>query len=87
VTSRPDTDLRAENERLSAAVIELQNQRVDEWVRLIRYGAVVPRSIEDSLSWKLTRPVRLAQTATRVLRRDGLHTFAATVRARLRRNA
>ena len=72
---------------LAARLEAVQNAKVEEWVRLIRYGAVVPRSIEDSLSWKLTRPVHLAQTATRVLRRDGLHTFAATVRARLRRNA
>jgi hypothetical protein len=78
-------DLLAENARLSAELRELKDQQVEEWVRLIRFGAVVPLAIEESLSWKLTRPVRLAQTALRVLRRDGAHTFIATARARLGR--
>lgn len=71
--------------RLTALVETLQDQRVEEWVRLVRHGAVIPRSVENSLSWKITRPVRLAQTAVGVLRRDGANRFWATVRVRLRR--
>jgi hypothetical protein len=80
-TSAEQTDLW----RLRGEVSQLQNQRVDEWVRLIRFGAVVPLAVEESLSWKLTRPVRLAQTAIRVLRRDGMNQFLATARGRIRR--
>lgn len=76
-------DLSAENARLRRELADLQDQQVEDWVRLIRYGAVVPLTIEESLSWKLTRPVRLAQTALRVLRRDGAHTFIAIARSRL----
>jgi hypothetical protein len=67
------------------ALAALQSQRVEEWVALVRFGDVIPLAVENSLSWKLTRPVRLAQTAMKVLRRDGFNRFWATVRARLRR--
>lgn len=63
----------------------LQDQRVEDWVRLIRYGGTIPLVVERSLSWRLTRPVRLAQTAMLVLRRDGANRFWATVFYRLRR--
>lgn len=63
----------------------LQNARVEEWVRMIRDADIVPVSVERSLSWRLTRPVRLGQTAIKVLRQDGWTRFWATVYYRLRR--
>ena len=72
---------------LTALVGRLQDQRVEDWVRLVRHGSVVPLAVERSLSWRLTRPVRLAQTAVGVLKRDGSRKFWTTVRARLRRAA
>lgn len=68
-------------ERLAA----LQDQRVEDWLAMIRRTDVVPVAVERSLSWRLTRPVRLGQTAVRVLRRDGASRFWATVLYRLRR--
>lgn len=76
-----------ENADLRAQLETLQNQRVEEWVHLIRYGGTVPAAVERSLSWRITRPVRLAQTAMLVLRRDGANRFWATVFYRLRRLA
>jgi hypothetical protein len=75
----------AEIARLEQQVAALQDARVEDWVRLVRFGSVVPRAVETSLSWRLTRPVRLAQVAFGVLKRDGANRFWATVRARLRR--
>jgi len=75
----------AELERLEHAVEALQNQRVEDWVRLVRHGSVIPLSVEKSLSWRITRPVRLGQTAVDVLRRDGANRFISTARVRLRR--
>lgn len=75
----------SEAESLRAELRALQNQKVEEWVRLIRYGGTVPLAIERSLSWRITRPLRLMQTAVTVLRRDGLNRFLATVNYRLKR--
>jgi hypothetical protein len=82
ISAIPDFDKAVDAREALAA---LQSQRVEEWVALVRFGDVIPLSVENSLSWKLTRPVRLAQTAVKVLRRDGITRFWATVRARLRR--
>lgn len=82
---RSEAELRDELALVSAQLDSVRDQQVEEWVRLIRFGAVVPLAIEESLSWKLTRGVRFAQTAGRVLRRDGAHTFVAIARARLAR--
>jgi hypothetical protein len=65
----------------------LQDERVADWVTMIRGSEIVPVAVERSLSWRLTRPVRLGQTAVRVLRRDGAGRFWATVLYRLRRLA
>ena len=70
---------------LRARLDEVQNQKVEEWVRLVRYSSTVPIAVERSLSWRLTRPVRLAQTAALVYRRDGVNRFWSTVFYRLRR--
>lgn len=70
-----------------AQLAALQNERVEDWVRMIRQADIVPAAVERSLSWRLTRPVRLGQTAMRVLRRDGAGRFWATVFYRLRRLA
>jgi hypothetical protein len=72
---------------LEARLAALQNARVEEWLRLVRHGDIIPSAVERSVSWRLTRPVRLAQTAAGVLRRDGLDTFRAIAVARLRRMA
>jgi hypothetical protein len=72
---------------LEARLAALQNARVEEWLRLIRHGDVIPAAVERSVSWRLTRPVRLAQTAAGVLRRDGLDTFRSIAITRLRRMA
>jgi len=74
-----------DHEALSARLAEVQNAKVEEWVRLVRYSSTVPVSVERSLSWRLTRPVRLAQTAALVYRRDGANRFWSTVFYRLRR--
>lgn len=71
--------------RLRSSLAAVQNQQVERWLHLVRHGDVVPASIERSLSWRLTRPVRLAQTAGRVLRREGPNKFWAIARTRLRR--
>lgn len=71
--------------RLNALVADLRDAKVEEWVRLVRYGSVVPRVVETSVSWRITRPIRLAQTAVGVLRRDGANRFWAAVRVRLKR--
>jgi hypothetical protein len=65
----------------------LQDERVADWVAMIRGAEIVPVAVERSLSWRLTRPVRLGETAVRVLRRDGAGRFWATVFYRLRRLA
>ena len=70
---------------ISARLSEVQDLKVEEWVRLVRHSSTVPLAVERSLSWRLTRPVRLAQTAILVYRRDGSHRFWTTVRYRLRR--
>ncbi len=70
---------------LAARLAALQNEKVEDWVRLIRFGGTIPLAVETSLSWRMTRPVRLAQTAVLVLRRDGFNKFWATVFYRLRR--
>ena len=77
----PDIHEVGDAERLRA----LQNVRVEEWVRMIRDADIVPISVERSLSWRLTRPVRLGQTAIKVYRQDGPTRFWATVGYRLRR--
>ncbi len=77
----------AKTKELQQQLDTLQNERVEEWVRLIRFGGTIPLAVESSLSWRLTRPVRLAQTAMLVLRRDGANRFWATVFYRLRRLA
>lgn len=74
-----------DNAALEARLEALQNERVEEWVRLVRYSSTVPIAVERSLSWRLTRPVRLAQTAALVYRRDGANRFWSTVFYRLRR--
>jgi hypothetical protein len=71
--------------RLRAELAALQDARVDEWLRLVRFGGVIPLNVERSLSWRLTRPVRLAETAVGVLRRDGSARFWSAVRVRLGR--
>jgi hypothetical protein len=76
-----DSDISAIRAELDA----VRNQQVEEWLRLVRFGSVIPRSVETSLSWRITRPIRLAQTAVGVLRRDGAHRFWATTVSRLRR--
>ena len=70
---------------LEASVDRLQQESVEEWLRLVRHGSVVPRFVETSASWRITRPLRLAETAVGVLRREGAHRFWATVRGRLGR--
>lgn len=70
---------------LTARIADVEDQKVEEWVRLVRYSSTVPLSVERSLSWRLTRPVRLAQTAALVYRRDGANRFWSTVFYRLRR--
>ncbi|WBU37782.1 hypothetical protein [Homoserinibacter sp. YIM 151385] len=75
----------AEISALRAELRRAQDQQVERWLHLVRHGEVVPASIERSLSWRLTRPVRLAQTAAGVLRREGPNKFWAIVRSRLRR--
>jgi hypothetical protein len=71
----------------AAQLAALQNERVEDWLAMIRQADIVPAAVERSLSWRLTRPVRLGQTAVRVLRRDGAGRFWATVLYRLRRLA
>jgi hypothetical protein len=71
--------------QLATQLAALQDAKVEEWVRLIRFGGTIPLAVERSLSWRLTRPVRLAETAMLVLRRDGANRFWATVFYRLRR--
>jgi hypothetical protein len=75
----------SKTKELEARLAALQNEKVEDWVRLLRFGGTIPVAIENSLSWRLTRPVRLAQTAMLVLRRDGANRFWATVFYRLRR--
>lgn len=70
-----------------AQLAALQNERVEDWLSMIRRADIVPVAVERSLSWRLTRPVRLGQTAVKVLRRDGAGRFWATVFYRLRRLA
>jgi hypothetical protein len=70
---------------LEAQLAALQQEKVEDWVRLIRFGGTIPLVVERSLSWRLTRPVRLAQTAVLVYRRDGANRFWATVLYRFRR--
>jgi hypothetical protein len=65
----------------------LQDERVEDWLSMIRRADIVPVAVERSLSWRITRPVRLGQTAMQVLRRDGWRRFWATVLYRLRRLA
>jgi hypothetical protein len=77
--------LEAENSELRASIVGLQNARVEEWVALIRYGSTVPLAVERSFSWRVTRPIRLAQTAVLVYKRDGANRFWATVFYRIRR--
>jgi hypothetical protein len=72
---------------LARQLAALQDQKVEDWVRLIRYGGTIPLAVERSLSWRITRPIRLGQTALLVLRRDGANRFWATVFYRLRRLA
>lgn len=72
---------------LAARLEAVQNAKVEAWVRLVRYSSTVPIAVERSLSWRLTRPVRLAQTAALVYRRDGANRFWSTVFYRLRRLA
>lgn len=74
-------------DELRAELAALRAQKVDDWLEQIRYGSVIPLAVESSLSWRLTRPVRLAQTAVGVLRRDGAARFWSTARARLARQA
>ena len=81
-STAPTGDVSAE-----ARLAALEDQKVEEWVRLIRFGGAIPLAVERSLSWRITRPLRLAQTAMLVLRRDGANRFWATVFYRLRRLA
>ena len=66
-TAEQDT---AELARLQAVVSSLQDQKVEEWVRLVRFGSVIPRAVETSVSWRITRPIRLGQGAEVPLRKD-----------------
>jgi hypothetical protein len=75
----------ADGHGAEAALAALQDQRVEEWIALVRYGSVIPLAVENSLSWRITRPIRLMQTAAKVLRQDGSHRFWATARSRVRR--
>jgi hypothetical protein len=83
--TRPASRASAAETALAGKLAALQDEKVEEWVRLIRYGGTIPLVVERSLSWRITRPIRLAQTALLVLRRDGANRFWATVFYRLRR--
>jgi hypothetical protein len=80
-TARVDPEV----DTVRAELATVREQQVEEWLRLVRFGSVIPRSVETSLSWRITRPLRLAETAIGVFRRDGAHRFWATTVSRLRR--
>lgn len=85
-SAEPDAaELAASLAAAESAIEALENEKVEDWVRLIRFGGTIPLAVENSLSWRLTRPIRLGQTAMLVLRRDGFNKFWATVFYRLRR--
>jgi len=77
----------AEAERLARELDRLRDQKVDEWLEQIRYGSVVPLGVERSLSWRITKPIRLAEAAITVVRYDGFGRLMALLRARRARRA
>jgi len=87
-TDRHDVvDATAEVERLTRELETLREQKVDDWLQQIRYGSVVPLGVERSLSWRITKPIRLVDAAITVVRHDGVERLIALLRARRARRA
>ncbi|AND17051.1 hypothetical protein C5C18_02635 [Rathayibacter tritici] len=52
----------AELARLRAQVDALLNDPFDEWVERIQVGGVTASGFERTLSWRITKPLRLVRT-------------------------
>jgi hypothetical protein len=63
----------------------LLNRDVNVWLGQVKSEASAMRGFENSLSWKLTRPVRAAGIFTRLVRSDGLGTALGTAFGAMKR--
>lgn len=70
----------AERDRLQRTIDELRDQQVSDWLGLLQNSSVVPMSVQRSLSWRITAPIRLASASVHMVRTQGYKTTAATIR-------
>ncbi|MWV73435.1 hypothetical protein [Rathayibacter rathayi] len=61
VVREPESET-AELARLRAQVDALLNDPFDEWVERIQVGGVTASGFERTLSWRITKPLRLVRT-------------------------
>lgn len=85
-TPSPQT-LETENARLRAELDALLNQELTEWVRKAHHDAGQLRDFEQSLSWRVTKPLRQIRRIQVGVREVGLRSAFRTGMQRLRSRA
>ena len=84
--STPDAmieQLRVENAQLSAEVDRLRNQAVLRWAELIHTRGIGVSEYENTLSWRITKPLRVVRRGQIAVRELGFVNVVRTVAARL----
>lgn len=75
----------AENERLQRANDALMNDSLSSWLVVVSDEARALAQIHATLSWRITRPLRLARQVQIKAKEVGLQETASVVLARLKR--
>lgn len=80
----PIAELQAENEALRAQLDAARNESLDAWLRVMHHSGVAARDYERTLSWRVTRPLRVARRIQIAVREVGVSGVAVTALGRLR---
>ena len=74
----------SEADRLRAEVDLLLNNDVAAWLKVVRAKSAVASDYENSLSWRITRPLRLARSFQVKVREDGVRSAVGQAATRVR---
>lgn len=85
--TRRITALEKECAQLQTQLDEMSNEATSRWLKAVQYESVVIREIQNSLSWKITKPLRMIRHYQRAFSRLGVRRAWMVVIGRLRRRS
>jgi hypothetical protein len=83
-SSDPLAELQAENDDLRAQLDFVRNHSLDTWLRVVHSSGIAVRDYENTLSWRVTRPLRLVRRVQVAVREMGIGPVVAAGVRRIR---